>query len=234
MAVGVLGTSLGTLSHGTGLQLEVGGAAVAVFALEAEVLATRSDELSVIGLAASDISGQGSRVQLVTALLAAGASTGASERVSGEEGLRVDGGLVVVVAVETFLSAWLILSAVASGHSSTGAHAGLKGKLAINLEVGSAVTLVAGHLEVLRLRLANHIHVHALIDIVVTHLASGANEELTMSSRTFRRAQLSLRNLGLFRRRVSEEGVVHARDGSLGKEAVTIQLAVGVEPSPAA
>lgn len=222
MAVGVLGTSLGTLSHGLALQLEVAAAAVAVFALEPEVLATGGDKLSVIGLAASDISGQGGRVQLVTALLAAGASTGASERVSGEESLRVDGRLVVVVAVKAFLGAWLILSAVASGHSSTGAHAGLKGRLAINLEVGSAVTLVTGHLEVLRLRLANHIYVLALIGIVVTHLASGANEELTMSSRAFRRAQLGLRNLGLLRRRVSDEGVVHTRDDSLGKETVAI------------
>lgn len=48
-----------------------------------------------------------------------------------------------------------------------------------------------------------------------------------MSSRAFRRAQLGLRNLGLLRRRVSDEGVVHARDDSLGKEAVAIQLAVG-------
>lgn len=89
------------------------------------------------------------------------------------------------------------------------------------------MALVAGHLEVLGLRLAHHIHVLALIGIVVTHLASGTNEELTMSSRTLRRAQLGLRNLGLFRRRVSDEGVVHALDDSLGKEAVTIQLAVG-------
>lgn len=103
----------------------------------------------MVDVAARLVSRHRLAVDLVAALLAGGAGTGAAERVRADECVGGDGRLVGVAAVEAALGARFVVYAVALGHDGTGCQACIGGCAAVDFEVCSAVTLVARHEVVL-------------------------------------------------------------------------------------
>ncbi len=126
-----------------------GGTGKAVSTLQAELLGAGHDYLAVVIRALHSVS-ERVRVAVFVALWA-----GSTQGSSANEGVGADVRSAVVVAEKAFLGPRLVVHTAAAGSGAASAHACLEGRAAADPEVCRAVSLLASHLEVLRIEVAD-------------------------------------------------------------------------------